>query len=307
MLQTFLVIAPLFLIIFGAAVVQLFTKKSSAWERVLNAYALNIGLPALIFSSLASTVIDWQAQRIVVVLNSLVVLGGFIVAYTVGKVFRLKKQARATLFICFAFGNIAYLGLPTLLAIFGETILPTASLIVAVYSFWMFSIGIGYISYLKDRKHRHVFRDVGISLLKNPLLFAVIVGLVVSFFDIMIPEMIMKSFSMLAGSVTPVVLVVIGLFIGNSTLGRFREWIPVFLFSCGTLLLLPALLFYGVRLFGYEASVFSSSIIEAAMPLAITPFALAEKYNLNKTFIARAIVLSSMLSILTIPFWVSML
>jgi predicted permease len=40
------------------------------------------------------------------------------------------------------------------------------------------------------------------------------------------------------------------------------------------------------------------------MPLAITPFALADKYKLEKMFIARAIVLSTILSAITIPIWV---
>jgi hypothetical protein len=43
------------------------------------------------------------------------------------------------------------------------------------------------------------------------------------------------------------------------------------------------------------------------MPLAITPFALADKFDLDKKFIARAIVLSTILSIITIPLWISIL
>ncbi len=41
------------------------------------------------------------------------------------------------------------------------------------------------------------------------------------------------------------------------------------------------------------------------MPLAITPFALSDKYFLNKVFISRAIVLSTILSIITLPFWIA--
>ncbi len=43
------------------------------------------------------------------------------------------------------------------------------------------------------------------------------------------------------------------------------------------------------------------------MPLAITPFALADKYNLDKDFIARSIILSTILSAISLPFWISLL
>ena len=307
MLQTFFVIAPLFLIILGAAVVQKLARVPHSWERVLNAFALNVGLPALIFSALARTDVLFRDELDVVLLNSVFLVGSFIVSYILSRVFRLHKQARRTLFICFAFGNIAYLGIPTLVAISGEAILSRVSLIVAVHLFWIFTIGIGYLSYTQGRKHHHVFREVIKFLVTNPLLLSVVGGILVAVYAIQIPDIIMSSVDMLAASVTPVVLVVIGLFIGSSKFGRIREWGPVSLFAILTLLVLPALLLYGVRLFGYSSTVFSATIIEAAMPLAITPFALSDKYNLNKSFIARAIVLSTILSIVTIPFWVTII
>jgi predicted permease len=117
---------------------------------------------------------------------------------------------------------------------------------------------------------------------------------------------ITKAINMLAASVTPIVLTVIGLFIGRSKFKKLNDWIPAFFFSVSTLLILPTIFYFGVQWAGYDPSYFSASIIEAAMPLAITPFALADIYKLNKGFIARSIVLSTIFSILTIPFWTSM-
>ncbi len=307
MLQTFFVIAPLFLIILGASVVQKFARVPHSWERVLNAFALNVGLPALIFAALSRTEVLFRDELDVVLLNSLFLVGSFVISYIISRVLRLHKQARRTLFICFAFGNIAYLGIPTLVAISGEAVLSRVSLIVAVHLLWIFTIGIGYLAYTQGRKHQHVFRDVTKLLFTNSLLLSVVAGILVAIYALPIPVIVMASIDMLAASVTPVVLVVIGLFIGNSSFGRVREWGPVFLFVLVTLFLLPMLLFQGLRLFGYNPDLYTATILEAAMPLAITPFALSDKYNLNKHFIARAIVLSTILSIVTIPFWASII
>lgn len=203
------------------------------------------------------------------------------------------------------FGNVAYLGIPVITEVSGEQALSTASLIVAVHLFWIFTAGIACLEYSLEKEKKYVIPTVFKNLIKNPLLIAVLLGLLVRALHIQIPEIIIKSLDMMTASVTPIVLMVIGLFIGSSHIGKISEWIPVFLFSLVILLLLPTGFYFGTVFLGYTPSQFSYSITQAAMPLAITPFALAEKYTLNKKFIARSIVLSTILSAITLPFWIS--
>ncbi|MFA6547318.1 MAG: AEC family transporter [Candidatus Magasanikbacteria bacterium] len=307
MLQILTVIAPLFLIIFASALLQKFKNIGEHWSTVLNEYALKIGLPVLIFSALAKTSFSFQTEAPLIIANSIFLLASLIIAVIIGKILRLGKQIFKTLFICFVFGNIAYLGIPVLLQISGEKILPTASLIVAIYFFWLFTVGIGYLDYSIEKNKKDVAKNIIKNLFKNPLLLAVIFGIVIGCLKIQLPTILTKSLDMITASVTPTVLIVIGLFIGKSKIGKLTEWFPILSFSILTLFILPAIFYFGVKFFGFAPHQFSSSIIQAAMPLAITPFALADKYNLDKKFIARSIVLSTILSVLTLPFWISIL
>lgn len=306
MLEILIVILPLFLIILLGAFLEHIKIADEHWSSVLNNFALKIGFPALIFAALTKTSLNLTEEIHLVAANSLFLLGSFVLAYIIGKLLRLDARNKRTLFITMAFGNVAYLGIPTLVQISGEGILPTASLIVAVYLFWLFTVGIGFLDHwLRGKKN--IFKEIVLNLIKNPLLMAVVFGLLVTGFRIPIPNILSQSINMIAGSVTPVVLIVIGLFIGRSKFNNLREWIPVLIFSICTLMILPALFYFGIKLAGYSTTQFSASIIEAAMPLAITPFALADAYKLNKTFIAHSIVLSTIFSILTIPFWTSVI
>lgn len=305
MIQILAIIAPLFLVIFASALLQKFKNIGDEWGKVLNEFALKIGLPVLIFSTLAKTTFSFTAEAPLIIANSIFLILSFILAVIVGKILRLKKQMFLTLFICFVFGNIAYLGIPVLTSISGEKILPTVSLIIAVYLFWLFTIGVGYLDYSLDRNKKDVAKNILKNFATNPLLIAIILGLVIGSLKITIPSVVLKSLDMISASVTPTVLVVIGLFIGTSKIGKLSEWLPVVLFSLLTLAILPAGFYFGTKLFGFVPSQFSSSIIQAAMPLAITPFALADKYGLDKTFIARSIVLSTILSVISLPFWIS--
>lgn len=307
MFQILTIISPLFLIIFASALLQKYKNIGDEWGRVLNEFALKIGLPVLIFSALAKTSFSFKAEASLIIANSIFLILNFILAVTVGKFLRLKKKMFLTLFICFIFGNVAYLGIPVLTSISGDKILPTVSLIIAIYFFWFFTIGIGYLDYSLGKNKKDVFRNMFKNFAKNPLLLAVIFGLLVSSFKITIPLIILKSLDMISASVTPTVLVVIGLFIGTSKIGKLSEWLPVLLFSLFTLFIFPASFYFGVKFFGFMPSQFAGSIMEAAMPLAITPFALADKYNLDKTFISHSIVLSTILSVISLPFWISVI
>lgn len=307
MIQILTIIAPLFLIIFASALLQKFKNVGDEWDKVLNEFALKIGLPILIFAALAKTSFSFKAEASLIIANSLFLLLSFALAVIVGKILHLKKQMFLTLFICFVFGNVAYLGIPILTSVSGEEILPKVSLIIAIYLFWLFTIGIGYLDYSLNKNKKDVAKNMLKNFTKNPLLLSVIFGLLVGSFNITIPSIVMKSLDMISASVTPIVLVVIGLFIGTSKIGKLSKWIPVLLFSLFTLVVLPAGFYFSVKFFGFIPSQFSSSIIEAAMPLAITPFALADKYKLNKTFIARSIVLSTVLSVVSLPFWISVI
>lgn len=307
MIQIFTIIAPLFLIIFASALLQKFKNIGGEWSKVLNEFALKIGLPVLIFSALAKTTFSFTAEASLIIANSLLLILSFILAIIVGKILHLKKQMFLTLFICFVFGNVAYLGIPVLTSVSGEEILPTVSLIIAIYLFWLFTIGIGYLDYSLNKNKKDVAKNMLKNFTKNPLLLAVIFGLLVGSFKITIPSIVLKSLDMISASVTPTVLIVIGLFIGSSKIGKLSEWLPVLLFSLFTLAVFPAGFYFGAKFFGFAPSQFASSIIEAAMPLAITPFALADKYGLHKTFIARSIVLSTILSVVSLPFWISVI
>lgn len=307
MIQILTIIAPLFLIIFASALLQKFKNIGDEWGKVLNEFALKIGLPVLIFSALAKTTFSFTAETPLIIANSIFLIVSFILSVIVGKILRLKKQMFLTLFICFVFGNVAYLGIPVLTSISGEEVLPTVSLIIAIYLFWLFTIGIGYLDYSLDKNKTDVAKNMLKNFTKNPLLLAVIFGLLIGSFKITIPSIVLESLDMISASVTPTVLVVIGLFIGTSKIGKLSEWLPVLLFSLFTLAVFPAGFYFGAKFFGYMPSQFASSIVEAAMPLAITPFALADRYGLHKTFIARSIVLSTILSVISLPFWISVI
>lgn len=306
MLNTLLTISPLFLIIFGAALIQKIKNPQADWQKVLNEFSLKVGLPALVFSVLSKVEFNFSEYSHLLLANSLFVIFSFLVAYVIVRILRLSPKKARTVFICLPFGNTAFLGIPTLTEVFGPHLLPAASLIVAICVFWVFTIGLGYLNATQVKTKEAVFKKTMMSLIKNPLLISVVLGLVVALLGFPLPKPVVTAIDMLAASVTPVVLVAIGLFIGKGELGKWSDWLPAMGLSGLKLLILPAVFFFAARHLGFQGDAFIASIVQSAMPLAITPFALADEFQLDKSLIARSIELSTVLSVVTIPVWIGL-
>ena len=298
------VIVPLFLIIFGSAVVERLTGVGERWSPVLNDFALYVGFPALILLALARTPLSPAANAGLLAANSIFLLAVFGLAYLLGVLLRLEPVRRRTVFLCLGFGNVAYLGVPILVQVWGPSVLPTAGMIIAVYLFWIFTLGLGVVQH--GRTEGALLRTTLGGLVRSPLLLAVVAGILLGATGPALPAPVVAALDMLAASVTPLVLVLIGLFIGRARAGNLREWVPVLGFSLATLVVLPGMFLLGLLAAGIPPSSHTVSIVQAAMPVAITPFALAGPLELDREFIARSIVLSTVLSAVTLPLWISL-
>lgn len=307
MFQILSVIAPLFIIIFSSAIFQKIKPVKNSYIRVLNQFALNIGLPLLIFSSLSNTKISLYDELSLILVNSAYILLLFLIVIIISKILSLNEKIFRSIIICTMFGNVAYLGIPVLTQIYGTEILPQASLIVAVHIFWIFSLGIAHLEYSITKDKSRVLKNVVNNLYKSPLLLSVILGFLFMGLQITLPSILSNSVNMINNSVTPMVLVVIGLFIGKFKIGHWKKWISAFIFSILSLTLIPFGLYFLSLILNLNFDSLNISILQFAMPIAITPFALAEKYNLDKDFIAKSVIISTILAITTLPLWVFIL
>lgn len=293
-------IGPLFLVIFVGMVVSRNKSVDDKWLEILNNYALWIGFPALILVALSRMQWDLNLYGNLIGWNSARIVFSMLMVFPVSFLLKLKNNTRRTLFLAVSYGNVAYLGLPVLRSAFGEQILPEATMISAVYVFWLFTLGIFLVEYYGD--HKVHFRELLVRLITNPLLIAVFIGLFIAVNHLKLPQIVMTGLDLFANSVTAVVLFSLGLFMGKQPVGKLRDWLPVLAFSLGILFVLPFLFLLILRPFT-DQSFTKAWILESAMPMGLTAYALCLKYKLNTEFASRTVVLSTLLALLSLPFW----
>jgi predicted permease len=228
-----------------------------------------------------------------------------LLAFPIAKLFRMNLQKKRTLFLILPFGNIAFLGIPVLNNAFGKEILPIAAIISAIYVFWMLTLAVILIEFYGETRTKP--KKLFLSLLQNPLLLSVFIGLAIVWFNIELPDFLSKTINLFADSVTAIVLFSLGIFLGMQKIGNIKEWSQVTAYSLLTMIVLPALLYGFVLLFNTDTPHLKAIIIDAAMPLGITPYVLSAQYKLESALVARVVVLATLLSVIIIPLWMVIL
>lgn len=265
------------------------------WSEVLNKYALYVALPALLIHSLTHTDKIRLMSRGMLLTNISLLVALLTVLFLVTKIFKIKKELANTYIICGFFGNVAYLGVPFILSLF-----PNAggdvSVLVALHVVIAFTLGL-YI--LEHSRHKTIHLETLLrNILMNPLLLASALGLFILYMRVPVPRIIDTALGMLAASSSPTVLIAMGLFLAR----RIRFDMSLFHALCISgikLILMPVVFILAAAVLKFENN-FETSILQAGMPVALSVFALAEIYPLDKKIAAKAIILSTILSLFTL-------
>lgn len=289
-------ILPLFIII---AIGWFFVKIKIAnqnWLKPISDFALYIGFPALIFANLTNNTLNFNLVSHSFQLVSFLLLGMLTLILIGLKFFKSSQNKKATYIICFLFGNAAFLGIPIITTLAPE-LTKIASVNAAIMLFWVFSLGLIIVEYLTLDNPQ--IKQIIINLFKNPLLLSVIFGLGFNYLRIPIPKVINQPIHMLSQAVSPMIMLVIGIFIALNPPKSVIALKSAAIFSLLKLLIFPVL---GILCFNYFKIENSfSQLTQFAMPAAITPFAMAERYKLDLEFICNSIILSTIISLFSLP------
>lgn len=295
-------ILPLFLIILTGIGMVRIKAVHRGWVDVLNKYALWIGLPSLIFAALARLDFRFSEYAGLIVSNSVYLVGCTLLAFPVSALFKTSLKTKRTLFLLLAYGNVSYLGIPLISSALGSEALGSAILLSAVYPFWMFTLAIVLIE-LTGQEKLHILLILK-KLGTNPLLVSVFLGILASWFKIPVQSTVMKTLDLFGQSVTAVVLFSLGIFLGSQQIGSHKEWWPVFGLSIVIMIILPGLFYFMAKESGMTYIQFRTSILDAAMPMGLTAYAMTEQYQLNALLTGRLVILSTLLAAFVLPIWI---
>jgi len=235
--------------------------------------------------------------------NLLAAFGMSVLAIFIGTVLTLaltarRKDRRAPIFrFACVFSNAAYMGFPLISALFGSEGLLYASAYVTVFNILLWTIGYGMVSGSSSPK------DVVRSLLHTPVLYAMVVGLGIYLLQIPVPHLIAQPIELLAGMNTPLSMLITGMLIAAGDLKSIVCDLHVWKLAAVRMLLIPAVCLGVFSLLGLIHVGMSAQVVlllECCPAAAITSV-FAVQFGHDERFAAGSVVLTTLLSILTLP------
>ncbi len=210
---------------------------------------------------------------------------------------------------CAAIGNVGFMGLPMLAILFTEAAIGPVMLVLATDLVIFSSLIVILINGGRDgRLTASTFRLIGLGLLKNPMIVSISLGLLWSALQAPVPAPVNDFLTILGGAATPGALFAIGASLAGKSAERVQ--IAAWLSFC-KLVVHPAFVAVSlIWLVPIEAFPTAVAISAAALPVAGNVYMLAAHYRVAPHRASAAILLSTMVSILTVPVviaWVSAL
>ncbi|MBP6019677.1 MAG: AEC family transporter [Burkholderiaceae bacterium] len=290
---------PLFaLILIGFLAARLNLLGADA-VTALNKFVVWMALPALMFQAMAQ--ISWEDinQPGYVAATSLSMALIFGLAYLLDRKRRLADISLEGL--AASYSNTGYMGIPLALMVFGDSILPAVviAMLLTACGLFAFSIALIEIDLQGSGSLWRTAAKVGKSLAINPLVAAPAAGLIVAAFQLPLPSGVYRFTTLLGAAASPCALVTIGLFLAHGQATRQHLAVGRIVFL--KLILHPLLTFVLVRwVFDMPPMWANAAILLSALPVGTGPFMLAALYGREPAVTSRAILMSTVLSVVTV-------
>jgi predicted permease len=260
-------------------------------------------LPALVLRVLWQAEVGFQSLHISAVATSSI-LAAMLISWLGCKSCRSENQITGAAILAASFANVTYLGLPVITSALGEW----AASIAIQYDLFsstplLFTVGILVAAYFgQAAKEIHPIRQ----LVRIPALWAALLAVILNLAMAPMPAMLESVLRLLGDGIVPLMLIAIGLSLEWRGLQR-KAWGPLVLVIVIQLFLMPLFVWGVSGQFDFSAQQQLALVLEAAMPSMVIGLMICEHYNLDTAFYAAAVTLSTILSIVTLPYWFIML
>ena len=290
-------ILPIFLV---AAVGFWLRRGMGLDKQVLSKLSFNALSPCLVFSLLVTSQLPagQLLQLALFALLSITLMG--IVGAVAGRLLQLSRLDTVALVIALMFVNGGNYGLTFNQLRYGDDGLARAVVYYATSTILLFTVGVVIAS-----MGRKTARETLGRVLRLPAAYAVLLALLVYGLSIPIPAPIMRSIQLIGAAALPVMLIVLGMQMAD--MDGWSNW-QLAAPAVGLRLLGGPLIALGVATgLGLNGLGRSVSIIEASMPTAVIVTILATEFDIHPSFMTTIVLLSTLLSLLTLPLVIALL
>lgn len=269
----------------------------------LTTLLLTVTTPALILSSVLSTTeyLPYTDILFVFLVGILVYIALPILGWILVKIMRIPLPQQGLYIFMTVFSNIGFMGFPVMKAIFGNDAVFYTAIFNMLFNLLVFSVGTGIMGYGTGRKMKFNPKD-----LLSPGVVASLIALVIYMGKIQFPDVISSTVTMIGDITTPIAMLIIGSTLANIPLEEVFSELRIYPYTVIKQVIIPVLAYPILRLFIQDPLILGVTLIMISMPVANSAVLFATEYDGDVSLAAKAVFMTTLLSIVTIPFIVAL-
>jgi auxin efflux carrier (AEC) len=277
-----------------------FSKQSGILKKehtaVVNNVIIYFAMPALIFRAVHESHISIGLLMFPLVGN-MVMFGNMALAYVAARAIKLQNSLLGAVVLVATIGNTGFLGYPLTIELFGMNNL-VKSVFFDLFSTVLFMFTVGILvagKFGKTNERVNVLKEVSTF----PPLIAIFVAIILH--GVSLPGFLDKAISFMAGAAIPLIMISIGLALEVSEVKNYKRELTII--SLIKLIMAPIFALLISIAFGISKTDLAINLLEASMPTFLFSYIIGQRYGLDVDFIPAAVVVTTILSMVTIPIW----
>ena len=272
----------------------------AAGARTMSKFAFYVTLPPFMFLKITASdpaaILNWGFIWRYESGTILIYLTAALIAHLL---FRLGRLESGIFGLNVAYPNYGYIGIPLAILAFGDEAALPLALILFADTIVLLTLTACFVSGNGGGPVAAVKR-ISFTMIANPLVIAVLAGLLFSASGLILPKIPQQFGNLLAGAAAPVALFALGATLfGQPVKAAAAEVSTISVLKLILHPLLVALFFLGVP--GQEPIWVKVAILSSCLPVAANVFMLANHYGAYTGRTASAILVSTALASATVP------
>ena len=305
-MEYFLIVLEQICIFVIYALIGVIAVKSKVLDKkgldVLSRYITKIGLPFLIFTN---TINGADRQEFLDTLPVLLATVGkylflYVLCMGLARIFKLTGNERNVYHACAMFGNIGFMGIPVVSALFPEKGMLYIALFTVIDQLILWTVGLNLTSPVESSDSL-----TGIYMLKkmvNPATVGIVLAVIGILFNVHLPELVNTALTKTGATATPLAMIYLGGVFCYTDIGMYIKKVEFYGMVVVKMCIAPIILFYVMRLIpGISMEIAVTMGALCAMPTMSSIAMLAQSQHSAGEYSAGMIFVTTLCSIVTLP------
>lgn len=307
-----IVIFQQMMVLFGMMLVGFFCYK---WDWIddhsygkLSKIVVNILNPLLVIDGVLGKSRDGSFHNLLTNLVMVILYFVFliIISIPVVKIIRPEKENIGVYRLMMIFSNVGFMGIPVISALYGSDVIIYIVFYMLGYNFLLYTYGIilarssAKPAYAENHNSNGSFKE-NLKAIINPGTIAGIIAIILFVCKIQVAAPMTSFIKYLSQCVVPFSMILIGASMAQQELKTIFKDVRMYWFLLIRLILIPVIMVLCVRNLPIDSQILGVFILMLAMPVGSIVVLVAMEQGADSACCTRGSVISTLLSIITIP------